>query len=210
MVMVAAALANALKNGLGFAAQPTSSETTGLATSIISHLSSGTVSHASVTGTAPPSGGPLTLGAAAGGTISGLSGSSLATLMKNNMGKPSVTPELQGMANGIANHLSTGLVTFLVGSIIGTCANTPVNPGPLAGSGLGGTISGLSGSTMATAMASAMGKPGTTPELIDFCTAIVNYVQTNASVTYATGAVTGVCSAGGGPVVAAGAGGTIL
>jgi hypothetical protein len=59
-------------------------------------------------------------------------------------------------------------------------------------------------------MASSMGKPGTTPELEAMCQAIVDHIMDNAEVEYLTGAITGTCSAGGGPIAAgAGVGGTI-
>ena len=42
-----------------------------------------------------------------GGTISGLSGSAMADLVKTTMGKPSVTSELLNQCTAIANHIMT-------------------------------------------------------------------------------------------------------
>jgi len=212
MTMVIAAFAEALKNGLGFDAEPTSSETTGLADAIITEFGIATVSNApgTVNGVAPSSGGPLISGLASGGTILGMTGASLAGNMKTKMNKPSITAELQGMADAMVNHFLTGTVAFASGLIVGVCSNTLVSPGPLVGSGSGGLISGYDGTVLANLMATSMGKPGTTPELISFCNNMVTYIMSNASVTYGPATISGTCSAGGGPIAAGtGAGGTI-
>lgn len=210
MALVASDLADNLKSGLGFGAEPQSSQMSGLAQDIVDHLMAGSVSHSpgSVTGDAPPSGGPLLNGAASGGTIT-LSPGDLSSRFASTFGQS--TPEISGMADAISNHLATGLVTFDIGTISGTCTNTPSTPGVLIGQGVNGYITGLNGPTLATAISSGIGQGGaTTPELLDFSSALIDYVMNNAMVTYATGAVTATCSAGGGPIIlGAASGGTI-
>jgi hypothetical protein len=209
--MVAPDMADLLKTGLGFGALPTSAETLGMSTAIIAEFALGVVSHApgTVTGTAPGSGGPLIGGAAAGGLIAGMTPASLAANMQTFMGKPLITPELLGMATGMVTHFLLGLVGF--STITGVCGNSATSPGPLVGEGSGGLISGYDGTAMATLIATAMGKGLPTFELVQMCTELVNYIMSEAEVTYVTGQVTGTCSAGGGPIAAgAGVGGVII
>lgn len=211
MAMVSTDLADKIKTGLGFS-DPTSDETKGLAKAIVDELKQASVSHApgTVLGTAPPSGGPLILGSASGGLVVGMTPATLAAKMQSEMGKPSIAPDLLGMATAISTYFITGLVDFSPGSITGTCSNTPLNPGVLVGEGSTGRITGLVGSALATLMASSMGKPGATPELNAMCTEIVDYVMSNAEITYMTGSISATCSAGGGPIIAGtGVGGTI-
>jgi len=211
MAMVVADLADALKVGLGFGAEPTSSETIGMATAIINELGVGIVAHliGEITGTAPsPSGPTLSDGAATGGLITGMTGASLADKMKTEMGKSSVSSELLDMATEIADHLSTATIEFAAGDITGICAHTPTVPGPLVGEGTGGTLQGLSGPTLASALAGVFGS--LSPELSDLCNALIDYISNNAEVTYSTGSVTGTCPAGGGSILlGAGVGGSI-
>lgn len=210
MAMVVADLADELKDGLGFGAKPTSAETTGLSLSIITEFQIALVNHPIVSGVAPSSGGPLTLGAAAGGIITGMTPASLAGNMKSNMGKPSVTAKLLGMATAMTTHFMTGVVNFASGTITGICTNTAVSPGPLTlGAGAGGIIAGYSGPALATLMASAMGFPSVSSELQAFCTKLVDYIMANSQTDYGTGSINGPCPAGGGPVVAVGIGGLI-
>lgn len=211
MAMVVSALADAIKNALGQGAQPTSPETTGMAQSIIDELKACVVSHALVTGVAAAPGSPLQSGAAVGGLIVGLVGSSLAGRFKDNMGKPSITPELLGMANGMVTKLLAATVSFAPGGITGTCTHTAESPGPLVGGvGQNGVLVGVDGGGMATLIAVNMGKGAPTPELTAMCNAIASYLMGNAVASYASGAVTGTCPSGGGPLAAGlAAGGTI-
>jgi len=129
--------------------------------------------------------------------------------MQTFMGKPFTSPELSGMASGMVTHFLLGLVGFDL--ITGVCSNTTEAPGVLVGEGSGGKISGYDGTVMATLIATSMGKGLPTPELIDMCTELVNYIMSEAEVTYVTGQVTGNCSSGGGPIAAgAGVGGVII
>jgi len=201
MALNANQMAEDMKIALGFVTEPTSEENKNMAADIIAHLQTGVVSHApgTVTGIAPPSGGPLINGAASNGIIVLVPADLVARFVATF--KIS-TPEIIGMATAISTHLITGLVSFSTGSITGICSNTAVNPGTLIGEGVGGTINGLDGAAMASLMANLMGKPGTTPELESMTGAIVSHIQNNAEVTYLTGSVTGTASAGGGPIIA--------
>lgn len=212
-MLVIADFAQVMKNSLGFGAFATTSETTGLADAIISHLgTSGIVTHASgtVTGLCP-AGSPLQNGAATGGVISGLVPATLASLMQVKMGKPNVSSQLSGFATAFTTHLMTGLVNFAAGDITGDCTNSSESPGILAnGAGTGGTITALDGSAFALLIASGLGQPNVSSELQQFADDVVSYIQDNAEVTYSAGSVTGIAPSGGGPLSAgAGAGGQI-
>lgn len=210
MAMVPNDLADKIKNALGFGAQPTSKETKGMAQSIIDEMKAALVNNppGTIVGVAPPSGGPLTAGAGTGGLITGMTPPSLAGRFVSNGVAPSQTPQILGMASAICTHFQTGLVVFAVGGITGSCTNTPTSPGALTGAGANGTIVGLAGPALAGLMSTSYGS--VSPQLLAMCTAIVTYVTANAKVAYASGSVTGVCSAGGGPIVAGtGVGGTI-
>ena len=202
------ALASGMKDALGFSAKPTSAQNADFAGSIVKHLMTGIVSFlpGTITGTAPPSGGPLTNGAGSGGKIIHIP-PGLAALLAAALG--AATPEISGMANAISNHIvAAGLVSFKTGSITGACANTPTSPGPLVGAGANGAIEGLSGPAMAALMASGMGKGAPSPELSKMCDAICNHIMKNAVVTLPL--VSGLCGPGGGPItLGAAAGGTI-
>ena len=185
----------------------------GEATAIISEImTSGTVLNmvGTVMGTAPPSGGPLTLGSASQGTILGVAGASLAASFQSNMGFPSITPQLLQLATGIATHILTGLVSFSPGMIMGVCSNTATSPGAFTGLACtNGLISGLDGSVMANIIAPAFGGPPS-KQLLDKCKAICTDIMSMGIVTYPPGAVMGVCSTGGGPIAAgSGVGGKI-
>jgi hypothetical protein len=205
-MMVPSAMADSIRSSMGFPT-PVSAQLTGWATGIIGELTGhGLVNNATgtITGTCAP-GSPLSSGAGAGGLISGLSGSRMATSVEGSAGYPSVSSELSAFCAQIVLHIQTaGIVTFTSGGITGTCTDTPLSPGPLVGgAGSGGKISGLSGSVLASAIHGAAGYPGSvsTP-LTNFCTAIVNYIMANASVSYASGSVTGLCPTGGGSLSA--------
>lgn len=206
-------MADSIRTSMGFPT-PLSAQLIGWGTAIVEHLqTAGLVNNApgTVTGTCAPVPGPLLNGAAAGGLIAGLSGSTLANLVKTYAGYPSITSQLQGLCDAIVSHVQTmGIVSFASGNITGVCTNTPLSPGTVTGEGSGGTIAGLSGSVLASSAQGMAGFPSVTPELIAFCSGIVNYIMSDASVSYATGTVTGVAPAGGGPMTAGtGVGGTI-
>lgn len=212
--MVPSAMADAIRSAMGFPL-PVSAELTGWATGVIGEITGfGKVNNAAgtITGTCAP-GSPLSSGAGAGGLISALSGSRMATAVEGDAGYPSVSSELTAFCAQIVLHIQTaGIVSFTSGGITGTCTDTPLSPGPLVGgAGSGGKISGLSGSVLAAAIHGAVGYPGSvSAQLTNFCTAIVNYIQSNAEVSYASGTVTGVCPTGGGSLSGgAGANGTI-
>jgi hypothetical protein len=212
--MVAADMAESIRSSMGFPL-PVSTELVGWASGVIGEITSNAkVNNApgTITGTCP-SGGPLSSGAGTGGLISSMSGSDMASLVKSGAGYPSVSSELSTFCSQIVSHIqSLGMVTFASGSITGSCTNTPLSPGPLAaGAGSNGVITGLNGTTLATAIHSSVGYPGSvsTP-LINFCTAIVNYIMANAQVTYASGTISGLCPPGGGSLSAGtGVNGTI-
>lgn len=182
---------------------PTTAPNKGMAKAIIDELKTLSVvsfKPGGVTGKAPGSGGKLTTGAASGGKIVGPAGKTLAKKMsKEMMLGGAVTPDLLKMASGITTHYLTGTVTFPVGKITGKCTNSGGSPGALIGEGSGGKIVGLSGPLLAGLCAAAFGGVKS-KELVAICTAIVNHIQKNAEVTFTTGAVTGACPSGGGPV----------
>jgi hypothetical protein len=211
MALNATALATAIKNGLGFGSQPTSTKNINMATDIVTHIKSGTVAFApgTITGTAPPSGGPLSNGAGSNGTIT-LVSSALATAFIATFGHN--TSQIAGLANAISTHIMTGTVKFDSGNITGVCANTPPPasaPGPLIGAGVGGKIVGLSGSGLASAIASGINQSTVSPQVLQMSTEIVNHIMNNAVV--ALPLVSGLCPGGGGSIsLGAAAGGTIL
>jgi hypothetical protein len=177
-------------------------QTTAYAAGIVAALQAGTVSNPpnTIVGTTV-SGAPLVAGAGTGGVMVVTPGPMLAQTLPAFATSPGISKENVG----IISYISTGLVVFQPGSIVGNCTNTPTSPGPLvAGAGTGGMITGLSGA----AAAAAVGATG--PMAIGFYTALCNYIMANASVSYATGTITGTCPPGGGPLAnGTGAGGTI-
>lgn len=213
MTLVAPTLADQLKNSLGFASFPTSSQNSGLAQGIVDEITmKADVEFApgTVTGTVPPAAGPLTLGAATGGVISGMTPADLAAKLQADMGFGSTTSQLLGMANAIVTHFLTALASFAVGTITGACTNTPATPGVFVGAGAGGTIAGLSGSGLASLMAADMGFGTVSAQLLAFSNTLVTYLLSNSVVTIPPGGATGVAPAGGGPLTAGAAtGGTI-
>lgn len=203
MALVANTFATQLKNAIGFSSLVNSTEIVALATAIINEVKGASFSHATVTGTAPAS-GPLVGGTAAGGVIAGITGPTLLSKIKSEMGRAETTVQLTGLANAIATNLAIGIVGFATGLITGTCA-----AGAFTGQGSGGIISGISGSAMATAASSSFG--GMSSQLSALCNTIASYIMTSAVGAYAPGAVTGSYPpppAAGGPMVGVGAGGT--
>lgn len=108
--------------------------------------------------------------------ISGVSFSTMASLIQGYAGYPSVSPELSNFCDGIATHVMTGTVTYS-----GPPPSPPVIMPPAAWF-LGGVISGLSGSAMASLVASKVGYPSVSSELTAMCNAIANHIMTNAQV----------------------------
>jgi hypothetical protein len=201
-------LADEIKAAAGQGDKDTTVVNLQFATAIVSFLQTGVVSFlpGTITGTAPPSGGPLIAGEGSGGMIV-LVPAAFMPFLALAFGPP--TPQVLGMANGMAAHFLTGTVSFTAGQITGACANTPTTPGPLVGVGAGGKIGGLSGSGMAKLWAAGIGQTSASPELQKMSDAIVKHVMDNATVSLAV--VSGLCSAGGGPItLGAGTGGTIL
>ena len=152
-------------------------------------------------------GAPLSAGAANGGIVM-----VQPAMMVKYWGvglDPRAVVNLQKEANALASYLSTGLVNFPVGSITGQCTSTPTSPGPLvAGAGSNGKISGLTGAAAMAYISSALGFTG--PDMLPHYNALINYVLAEATVTYATGSVVGVCPPISGPLGAGtAAGGTI-
>ncbi len=216
MAMVPATMATLMRDGIG-QVLPVTTELTGWATGIITHITTAAlVSHTSgtVTGTAPPSGGPLISGTATGGIISGMSGATMAGLVVSSGGAPFLTAQISTICGEIVTHIQTlGLVNFASGGITGTCTNTVLNPGILSGgTGSGGLVSGLSGSVLAAAIVSAdpVSFPSVSSQLDGFCSGIVDHITAAAIVTYAPGLVTGICSVGGGPLISGAASGGLI
>jgi hypothetical protein len=208
--MVEALLAEEINKAIG-QPPPASSQTKGLAKSIINELKTAGLVNllpGTVMGVAPSSGGPLKNGSASNGVILGATPPTLVAQMIANMGLAGPTPQMLAMANAIVTHILTGKVTFKPNTITGVCSNSPTSPGALAGAGMGGTIVGLDGGKMAALMGAAFG--GVSPQLKAKCQAICDHIMKNAQVSFTMGTIVGVCSAGGGPVAAgAGTGGKI-
>lgn len=105
-------------------------------------------------------------------SISGMSGSSLATKVASYAGYPFVSPELLSFCTGIVTHIQgSGIVTY-VGP------PPPANPNYF----LGGTISGLVGATMASIIQGAVPYPFVSAELLGMSNAICNHIVANAQV----------------------------
>ena len=200
-MMVASAMADAIRSGMGFPL-PVSTQLQGWAAGVIAAIQAGQVNNAAgtITGTCPP-GGPLTLGTGANGVISGISASSMASQVVSGAGYPFTSSELSTFCTQIVQHIETsGVVVFTSGNVTGVCTNSIVSSGSLtAGTGMNGQITSLSGSTLASLIHSAVGYPGSVSgPLTQFCTAMVDYIMDNAVVSYTSGNVTGSCPAGGG------------
>lgn len=212
-MMVPNDMATSIRTQMSFS-PPNSSQLVGWSSGIINHLiTSGLVNFApgTITGTCPPSGGPLSNGAASMGIVVGLDPSQLASLVQAAAGYPSISTELLKFCQQIVLHIETvGQASFASGNITGACTNTLLTPGSFTGAGMNGTLSNLSGTTLANNIHSAVGYPGSTSnQLINFCNAICNYLMTNADITLAL--ATGVAPVGGGDLsLGTGSGGTFL
>lgn len=207
MALVASDLAEKIRSDMGYPS-PASGQLEGWADGVITEIKNAVVNHSLVTGTCPPTGGPLQSGTADNGVITGIDSTAMASNIKDAAGYPSISGKLQTFCDEIANHIMTGFVKFDSGGITGTCTNTISTPGALAGgAGNSGYIYGLSGSTLASNIHSASGYPGSVSDkLTQFCTAFTDYIMNNSDVQYSSGTVNGVCPSGGGPL----SGGTAL
>ncbi len=171
---------------------------------IIASIQAATFTHAVVTGVAPSSGGALTVGTAAGGIVS-ISPSQMEAITDPQF---STSPQIDTENSAIVSYVGTGLINFASGTINGTCTNTPITPGILAsGTGSNGTVVGLTGSGALSTVTSALGTIG--PLGSPFYTALIDYINSNAVCSYASGNVTAVISSGGGPITGVGINGQI-
>ena len=188
-------LADNIKSALGYGSDPQTDQIIGISTEIVNHVMTAVVNFApgTVTGTASPSGGPVTDGAASGGIIT-LVASALEAAFTSVFG--SLTPQIKGMADAVSAHVATALCSFAAGNVTGATTNTPIAPGVFAGAGTNGTVAGLSGAPMAALMASSIGGPS--PEMIAMCQAIADEIVDNATVILTV--ASGVAAAGGGPI----------
>lgn len=117
--------------------------------------------------------GTATVGAPTGNTISGMTGSSMATKVANYAGYSYVSTQLNKFCKGIVDHIQgSGVVSY-------TGPTPPAVPIYF----LGGTISGLNGTGMASNVVSEVGYPFTSTELLAMCGAIANHINNNAVVT---------------------------
>ena len=142
--MSGSSMASKVANYAGYPSA--SAELIAFCTEIVSHITSmGTVDFASgnITGictNTPITPGTLT-GAGSGGTISGLSGSTLASAVHGSAGFPgSTSAKLTQFCTALVNYLiANAEVSYSMGSVVGVC--TP-GGGPIsAGTAIGGTIS---------------------------------------------------------------------
>jgi hypothetical protein len=129
-----------------------------------------------------------------------MTGTSLATRIKDEAGYPNITTCLQDYAQAIVDHIQNdGKVEFTSGTIIGTCTNTLLSPGSLtAGEGADGKVINLDGPTLAQLIADSCFGGSVSQKLLDKSTAMVDYIMDEAISEYASGNVTGDCPAGGG------------
>lgn len=207
-MMTPSGMADFIRVSMGFPL-PVSAQLTGWGTGIVGELTSfGKISNppGTVDGIAPTAGGFLVSGIATNGIIFNLDASRLATAVVAAAGYPSVSAEVTAICAQLVLHIETlGKATFNFGGITGVCTNTPLTPGILTGgTGANGFILNLDGTILATAVHGAAGYPGSlSPELTNFCTAIVTYITANAKLSYLAGTVTATCPAGGGHVASA-------
>lgn len=187
---------------------PVSDQTMNYAAGVVAALKAAIVTNApgTINGLTAP-GAPLSGGTGIGGLMVIQPGPMLA---KTALGvPPQAVPNIAKENTAVIAYIGTGLITFAAGGITGNCTNTPVSPGPLAaGAGSGGKITLLTGAGATAAVIGAVGFSG--PDMIKHYSALIDYISEKAEVSYASGSVTGICPAAGGPLSgAAGVGGTI-
>lgn len=147
MAMNVSNLSSEIASGLGQGS--TTSETDGFAQGIIDELTTN-----GVASTGSPS-----------GTISGLTVSSMANLIKTVVGYPSVSSELTGFCQGIIDNLQNdGSVSY------------PSSPHTN-----GGTIINIDGTTTAGYIKDEAGYPSVSSELQGFADAVADHIKDNAS-----------------------------
>lgn len=154
MALNPSALSAAIASGLGQSG--TTSQTDAFANGIITALMAGVA----IFGVS-----------ASGNAISGVSDSTMASLIESAAPYPGSSSQLSGFCTGIASHIMTGTVTY-------TGPPPPAVPPWI----LGGTIVGLSGSAMASLVQSSAGFPSVTSQLLGMCSAIANHITANAEV----------------------------
>jgi len=200
-------MADAIHTEMGFPGDA-SDDLKGWAKAIIMELTTNAVvanAPGTITGDAPPTGGPLINGEGKNGLITKLEEANLADNVSSFTGRSPVTAQLIGFSKGIVDHImAMGRVEFASGNIIGACTNTPPPPPPglpgmFTGSGSNGEVTSLDGAQMALLVKDNVGYPDVSPELEAMCTAICNYIMDNAEVIYAL--CSGTAIAGGGPIV---------
>lgn len=120
--------------------------------------------------------GHAAVGSPSGNTISGMTGTSMASRVASAAGYSFVSTPLRNFCTGIVTHIqSAGSVTY----------TGPIPPAPVVYF-LGGTIVGLSGPSMAALVQSTVGFPFTSSQLSAMCTAIATHIMTNAQVSSGT------------------------
>lgn len=149
-------LATQIVAGIGQSSVTT--QVTGFATGILDELTQNGIA---VFGVSPT-----------GNTITGLSGSSMASRVAAGAGYGSVSPELMNFCTGIVTHILTATVTY-------TGPTPPSEPAWF----LGGTIVGLSGPAMAALVQASVGYPNVSSQLQGMCSAICDHITANAEVT---------------------------
>ena len=111
-------------------------------------------------------------------SISGMTDSSMAALVASYAGYGSVSSQLLNFCRAIVDHIQNDGQVFY---------DSPVENPPLILPAdawyLNGLISNLDGSTLATLVASYVGYGSVSTPLLQFCTAVVNYIMANAEVT---------------------------
>lgn len=170
---------------------------------VLAMVRASSVSLPLVNGTTAP-GAPLSLGESSGGLITATPGPWIGE--SGSLGPLAIQEH-----TAVTTYFSTGLVGFLPGTVTGQCTNTPTSPGPLvAGAATGGRISGLSGIGCSQAVFSAMGGQLFGPDSQRIYSAIMEYLQFTAKVTFSAGTINGTCPPGGGPLaLGVGTGGSI-
>lgn len=154
MALNPTALSSAIATGLGQSG-PTS-QTTAFANGIITALKAGIAVFGA---------------SASGNAISGVSASTMASLIQSAAPYPGSSSQLTGFCGAIATHIMTGTVTY-------TGPPPPATPPWI----LGGTIVGLSGSSLASLAQSMAGFPSVSSQLTGMCTAITTHIMANATV----------------------------
>ena len=158
MAVSGSGLADEIRIAMGFPT-PVSTQLTGWAT--------GTLDELTISGTAG-------FGGVAGPhSITGMTGSSMATRVETEAGYPSVSTELTNFCTALVDYIQSNAVVTYTGP----------TPPPPPGFTDGGTISGMVGDDMADDIHDSVGFPGSTSTpLKELCGAIVDHIQANAQV----------------------------